>query len=340
MLLSRERRQQRESEQFRVNFGTGQNEMIQNKDEGSLKDKVLEERFRTVRLIGTGSFGEIYLGADLELSRDNSVDVAIKVEPKRLRGQLKFESHVYEILRSENGFPHLRKFGEDNLLSVNYLAMDLLGPTVEDLFNFCDKSFSLKTILMLIEQLLCRLECIHSKGIIHRDIKPDNLVMGLNHMSKTVMMIDFGIAKFFRKRNQPFDHIDEDTQCRRGRGIIGTPRYCSVHAHRGEHLSRRDDMESLAYVIVYFLKGKLPWQNIQVQGKFNKLEAIHDKKKNTSFNDYLAGFPKEFAIFVDYCRNLPFKATPDYMFLRNLFRCLGQKWNIQYDLKFDWSKHK
>ena len=82
--------------------------------------------------------------------------------------ELKFESHVYEILRSENGFPHLRKFGEDNLLSVNYLAMDLLGPTVEDLFNFCDKSFSLKTILMLIEQLLCRLECIHSKGIIHR----------------------------------------------------------------------------------------------------------------------------------------------------------------------------
>ncbi|CAG5102155.1 Oidioi.mRNA.OKI2018_I69.chr1.g168.t2.cds [Oikopleura dioica] len=308
------------------------------KDEGSLKDKVLEDRFRTVRLIGTGSFGEIYLGADL--SRDsNSVDVAIKVEPKRLRGQLKFESHVYEILRSENGFPHLRKFGEDNILSVNYLAMDLLGPTVEDLFNFCDKSFSLKTILMLIEQLLCRLECIHSKGLVHRDIKPDNLVMGLNHMSKTVMMIDFGIAKFFRKRNQPFDHILEDDS-RGSRGIIGTPRYCSVNAHRGTRLSRRDDMESLAYVIVYFLKGKLPWQNIQVQGKFKKLEAIHDKKKNTNFSDYLSGFPKEFVIFVDYCRNLPFKATPDYMFLRNLFRCLGQKWNIQYDLKFDWSKQK
>jgi serine/threonine protein kinase len=170
------------------------------------------------------------------------------VEPKRLRGQLTFESHVYEILRSENGFPHLRKFGEDNLLSVNYLAMDLLGPTVEDLFNFCDKSFSLKIILMLIEQLLCRLECIHSKGIIHRDIKPDNLVMGLNHMSKTVMMIDFGIAKFFRKRNQPFDHIDEDAQCRRGRGIVGTPRYCSLHAHRGENLSALQVRENLETV--------------------------------------------------------------------------------------------
>jgi len=104
-------------------------------------------------------------------------------------------------------------------------------------------------------------------------------------MSKTVMMIDFGIAKFFRKRNQPFDHIDEDTQCRRGRGIIGTPRYCSVHAHRGEHLSRRDDMESLAYVIVYFLKGKLPWQNIQgmeLPGIFFPCVQIKhvDNKKN------------------------------------------------------------
>jgi len=168
---------------------------VNDDDEHELFDVKIGDRYRIVRKIGSGAFGQIYLG----IEEENGAEVAVKLEERT--HQLHLESKVLAILKHQTGFPNLRFFGKER--HYNVLVMDLTGPTIEDLFNVCGRSFSLKTILMLIDQLISRIECIHSRGIIHRDIKPDNLCMGLGKESSTVIMIDFGLSKcFLRAKTQ------------------------------------------------------------------------------------------------------------------------------------------
>lgn len=131
-----------------------------------------------------------------------------------------------------------------------FMIQELLGPTLEDLFNFCGRKFSLKTCLMLFSQILQRLEFMHSKGIIHRDIKPDNIMMGIAQGSSTVHMIDFGLTRsVYNKKTGK--HIEFRT----GKNLVGTARFVSINAHLGYELSRRDDLLTLGYVMVYFTLG-------------------------------------------------------------------------------------
>ena len=136
-----------------------------------------------------------------------------------------------------------------------YLVSNLLGPSIEDLYNFCGGKFSLKTILMLFHQLLERVEYMHDMGVIHRDIKPDNIMMGLGPASNTVHLIDFGLTRTILDP-ETGEHIPFTS----GKSLIGTCRYVSANSHNGFELSRRDDLITLGYVIIRLFKGSLPWQ--------------------------------------------------------------------------------
>ena len=213
--------------------------------------------------------------------------------------------------------------------------MELLGQSLENLFQAQNKSFSLKTACMLGIQMIDRIEFIHSRKIIHRDIKPDNFVMGRGSKSHIVYVLDFGLSKKYwsssRKCHIPF--------CE-GKKLTGTARYASINALSGYEQSRRDDLESIGYIIMYFIRGSLPWQGLKINKKDDRYKKICEKKKETSAKDLCSGFPVEFENFVSYTRNLQFTEVPNYNYLRNLLKTVIKKLGFTIDFYFDWCAKK
>ena len=208
----------------------------------------VNRKYRLSRKIGSGSFGDIYLGVNVTTGEE----VAIKLESTKTRHpQLLYESKIYRILYGGIGIPNVRWYGIEG--DYNVMVLDLLGPSLEDLFNYCSRTFKLKTVLLLANQLLTRLEFIHTKSFIHRDVKPDNFLIGPNRLSHVVYIIDFGLAKCFKSSDG--EHIP----FRDGKNLTGTARYASINTHLGYEQSRRDDLETIGHVILYFLRGSLPW---------------------------------------------------------------------------------
>jgi len=288
---------------------------------------VVGTKYKLCRKIGSGSFGDIYLAINV----NNGEEVAVKVESTRARHpQLLYESKVYKMLAGGVGIPHTRWFGQER--DMNVLVMDLLGPSLEDLFNFCGRRFTMKTVLMLGDQMISRIEWVHNKNFIHRDIKPDNFLMGIGRHCNKVFMVDFGLAKKYRD-SRTRQHISY----REDKNLTGTARYASVNAHMGIEQSRRDDMESLGYVLMYFNRMALPWQGLKANTKKQKYERISEKKMSTPVEVLCKGFPAEFAMYINYCRGLRFEEAPDYMYLRQLFRILFRTLSHQYDYIFDWT---
>ncbi|XP_057499989.1 casein kinase 1-like protein 2 isoform X2 [Actinidia eriantha] len=284
-------------------------------------------KFRLGRKIGSGSFGEIYLGTNVQTNEE----VAIKLENvKTKHPQLLYESKLYRILQGGTGIPNVRWFGTEG--EHNVLAMDLLGPSLEDLFNFCSRKLSLKSVLMLADQMINRVEFVHSKSFLHRDIKPDNFLMGLGRRANQVYIIDFGLAKKYRDTTT-HQHI----AYRENKNLTGTARYASMNTHLGIEQSRRDDLESLGYVLMYFLRGSLPWQGLKAGNKKQKYEKISERKVSTSIEALCRGYPTEFASYFHYCRSLRFDDKPDYAYLKRIFRDLFIREGFQFDYVFDWT---
>ncbi|CAI0473381.1 unnamed protein product [Linum tenue] len=284
-------------------------------------------KFRLGRKIGSGSFGEIYLGTNVQTNEE----VGIKLENvKTKHPQLLYESKLYKILQGGTGIPNVKWFGVEG--EYNVLVMDLLGPSLEDLFNFCSRKMSLKTVLMLADQMINRVEFVHSKSFLHRDIKPDNFLMGLGRRANQVYVIDFGLAKKYRD-SSTHQHIPY----RENKNLTGTARYASMNTHLGIEQSRRDDLESLGYVLMYFLRGSLPWQGLRAGTKKQKYEKISEKKVSTSIEALCRGYPTEFASYFHYCRSLRFDDKPDYAYLKRLFRDLFIREGFQFDYVFDWT---
>ncbi|KAL4273164.1 hypothetical protein GQ457_13G013970 [Hibiscus cannabinus] len=290
-------------------------------------DPRVGNKYRLGRKIGSGSFGEIYLGTNIQTNEE----VAIKLENvKTKHPQLLYESKLYKILQGGTGIPNLRWFGIEG--DYNVLVMDLLGPSLEDLFNFCSRKLSLKTVLMLADQMINRIEFVHSKSFLHRDIKPDNFLMGLGRRANQVYIIDFGLAKKYRDTST-HRHIPY----RENKNLTGTARYASMNTHLGIEQSRRDDLESLGYVLIYFLRGSLPWQGLKAGNKKQKYEKISEKKVSTSIEALCRGYPTEFASYFHYCRSLRFDDKPDYSYLKRLYRDLFIREGFQFDYVFDWT---
>ncbi|KAL3365044.1 hypothetical protein AABB24_010274 [Solanum stoloniferum] len=290
-------------------------------------DHVVGGKFKLGRKIGSGSFGELYLGVNIQ----NGEEVAIKLESvKTKHPQLHYESKIYMLLQGGTGIPNLKWFGVEG--EYNVMVIDLLGPSLEDLFNYCNRKFTLKTVLMLADQLINRVEYMHSRGFLHRDIKPDNFLMGLGRKANQVYAIDFGLAKKYRDL-QTHKHIPY----RENKNLTGTARYASVNTHLGVEQSRRDDLESLGYVLMYFLRGSLPWQGLKAGTKKQKYDKISEKKMLTPIEVLCKSYPSEFISYFQYCRSLRFEDKPDYSYLKRLFRDLFIREGYQFDYVFDWT---
>jgi len=236
---------------------------------------------------------------------------------------------VYREITSCHGFASVYYFGQQD--NYNVMVMDLLGPSLEDLFNKCNRRFSLKTVLQLADQLLERVDTLHARHLIHRDIKPANFVIGLGEQGNNVYCVDFGLSKRYRhpKNLQHIPHRD-------GRSLTGTPRYASINNHLGVEQSRRDDLESIAYVLVYFLKGSLPWQGLKAKNAQKKYRLILEKKQSVSIAQLCQGVPGQFAEFLNYARSLKFDAKPDVPYLRKLFRDLYHSQGCGAGKTWDW----
>jgi casein kinase 1 epsilon len=315
--------------------------------------------YNLIKMLGFGTFGEIHLAHDTSSRQLRAIkfEIASQKNP-----QLKHEFNILEQLnKNENniipeGIP--RVYGFDRIENkCNYMIMDFLGPSLSDLFQFKNKTFTLKTVCLLAIQMLQRIEYIHEKGFIHRDIKPENFTIGLNEKSNIVHIIDFGLSKRYKDKNTG-QHIPY----RENRHLVGTARYASLNAHLGIEQSRRDDIESIGYVLVYFVLGRLPWQSKQEKGK--QPAKIMEKKLITPpeilckklpckyflffcksftkiiFKDLILIFLVEFAYYFHYCKNLKYEDRPDYATLKSLFYDLLMKQenvNIHYpEFTFDW----
>ncbi|KAM0913634.1 hypothetical protein ACQ4PT_012057 [Festuca glaucescens] len=290
-------------------------------------DRIVGGKFKLGKKIGCGSFGVIYLGTDM----DTYEIVAVKIESSNAKHpQLFYEAKIYNALQGGSGIANVKWCGVDG--EENVLIIDLLGPSLEDLFVYCGRTFTLKTVLMLADQMITRIEFMHSKGYLHRDIKPDNFLMGLGRKANQVYAIDFGLAKRYRdsttNRHIPY---------REHKSLTGTARYASSNTHLGIEQSRRDDLESLGYVLLYFLQGSLPWQGLKAATKKQKYEKIREKKISTPIEVLCKSCPVEFASYFHYCHSLTFDQRPDYGFVKRLFRDLFTRQGYEFDYVFDWT---
>ncbi|KAJ3357691.1 casein kinase I [Entophlyctis luteolus] len=271
----------------------------------------------------------------------NNQPVAIKFEPRKSEApQLRDEARTFKMLAGSVGIPNVYHFGQDGL--YNILCIDLLGPSLEDMFDLCKRTFSVKTVCMAAKQMITRVQTIHERSLVYRDIKPDNFLIGRlpkhseivanvgkltdpygivanhsiqnPHPAAQIHIIDFGMAKMY-KDPKTKQHIPY----REKKSLSGTARYMSINTHLGREQSRRDDLESLGHVLFYFLRGSLPWQGMKAATNKQKYEKIGEKKRTVPISELCEGFPEEFGTYLAYCRDLKFEETPDYDYLRGLF---------------------
>ncbi|TVY37401.1 Casein kinase I-like protein, partial [Lachnellula subtilissima] len=313
----------------------------------SSSSNVVGVHYRVGKKIGEGSFGVIFEGTNLL----NNQQVAIKFEPRKSDApQLRDEYRTYKILvgcrknaksvdrkrRTDvktAGIPNVYYFGQEGL--HNILVIDLLGPSLEDLFDHCNRRFSNKTVVMVAKQMLSRVQTIHEKNLIYRDIKPDNFLIGRpgSKSANVIHVVDFGMAKQYRdpktKQHIPY---------RERKSLSGTARYMSINTHLGREQSRRDDLEALGHVFMYFLRGGLPWQGLKAATNKQKYEKIGEKKQTTAIKDLCDGFPEELNKYLSYVRNLGFEDTPDYDYLRDLFTQALKNTGEVEDGEYDWMK--
>jgi len=347
------------------------------------------KNIKVIRQIGKGTTGKIYRCIDLNYN----IPVAIKVETTaQNKSHLYEEYKMYKYLSNVENIPRVYDFKTSDTNQI--MVMELLGPSVDSMFRYCGKTFSMKTICMLAKRMIRLLESVHKKGVVYRDIKPENFVVGnvitlkdesiddkdndssstetnsipprhssyqhkfkkrkgkiysglspdfidsyldldssppQEHPLNQIYLLDFGLSEFFIDRATR-THVQN-----RLRPPCGTPRYMSIRTHQFRQQSRRDDLESLGYLLLYFLKkGNLPWQGITATDVKSMIYRIWDKKETIPLEKLFKDCPQQFITYMNYTRNLNFTEKPDYKYLIGLFDEILESIDETDDGIFDW----
>mmetsp|Transcript_40573 Transcript_40573/g.73020 ORF Transcript_40573/g.73020 Transcript_40573/m.73020 type:complete len:350 (+) Transcript_40573:29-1078(+) len=268
-------------------------------------------KFELGKRLGFGCFGEVYRA----VNSDTKEEVAVKMEDVTTSSpqlQLEHEAAMLQTLRQPSqpqGFAEFYFTGREG--NFHCLVMEFLGKSLEDRVQGCGGKLTPRTCCLVAEQIIIRIEYLHSKGILHRDIKPENFMFGVKEKAHHLYLIDFGLSKKY------WD--GKHAQMQQRLNLTGTARYASINAHRGVEQSRRDDLEAIGHMLLYFLRGHLPWSGLEAKSKAEKYRKIKETKEQVKLSDLCHGFPTAFQSYLTYARELAFSARPDYAYCRKLF---------------------
>ena len=292
--------------------------------EKEFKDKLIFGKYKILRFIGKGSYSQIYLGTNVV----NRQLIAIKVENK-LTENPSLENEAYILFNLKGpGLPSIISYGHSK--NFRFLIQTLLGKSLREIWLENNKKLILKDICMIAIQTLERIQYIHSKGYIHRDIKPDNFLVGYNDNSQ-IYIIDFGNSRKYRS-SRTKKHI-KNIKINK---TLGTPNFISINSLRGYEQSRRDDLESLGYMYIYLYKGILPWCNIKCKKINEFFIKTREIKERVTIEKLCENMPTEMCVYMKYVKNLTFEENPDYNFLRKLFLIILSKFELKNDNLFSW----
>ena len=267
--------------------------------------QVIGRKYKVLEMIGEGAFGVVLKGEHV-FTKDK---VAIKMERVSENSfMLKNESKIYLSLNKEGhvcGFPNLRWFGKDD--EFHYMVMDLLGESLAKRESSLNASLPLNVVAKIGRQMVSRLQVVHEKRLIHRDVKPDNFLFGLGRNSQVVHLIDFGFCKSYLDADQCHLTMESD------RTMIGTPNFASINAHDGLSVSRRDDIESAIYVLYYLFLPLNKWNELFKKNLSNS-EIKMVKMCVCNADDT----PSQLADVLKYCSRLKYEDAPNYRRIINM----------------------
>ncbi|KAG2340935.1 hypothetical protein BDR05DRAFT_1032181 [Suillus weaverae] len=286
--------------------------------------------YQMTNLLGTGSSGRVtsafhvLTGSEVALKSGTASE-----DTPDMPCVVRYEALVYSLLRGHLGIPSCKWSGLDR--GSYFLVLEQLGANLEQLRKLSRGELPWKTVVMLGVQMFNRVEFAHSRGVILRDIKPENFAMGVGEKSRIIYLFDFGLAKLY---------VDPSTGThipyREDRVALGTMSYSSYNVHFGREQGRRDDLEALGNVLLYLLHGRLPWEDIYAPNKEAKLRRMGEMKTGSAaFRDLLARSPAEFTTYFDHCRSLKFEEKPNYALLRQLFSQIMEREGWMGDTRFD-----
>jgi len=261
---------------------------------------MLANKYQLLEKISQGSFGKVFRASNIRTGEIVAIKTEVKTKEQK---SLKMEAKIYQYLANNDGFPQLKWFGSTN--NVNFLVTNLLECSITKLVQKYGR-LSVKTVLLLGIQMIERIQTLHNHYLIHRDIKPDNFMINISDKTNKIFLIDFGFCKRY---NYDGKHIE----FKRTTSLIGTPNYVSLNVHNGAEPSRRDDVESCLYVLIYMLFGKIFSSEPSGDPKLNPMKILALKKEQ------LTNVPRFLIIAFNYVRTIKFEEEPDYQYIIRIF---------------------